>query len=284
MPKKILLASGCSYTDKDYKSNDPNITADWPMWPEIMANNLNLKCVNTGKCGQGADHIFDSIMDNIATYGNRIDTIAIVWSTADRIPFFDFTLNPIVECNVDEIMKSNGGVDPFSWMDDIGIGRISKNYMNSAHFGTKKSYKIMIQNPLRKMLAIVEICKAKNIKFVMIQGLLYMDTYSLDSMISRGILNKQSGLSPTDCANLFMKNPIFGQLEKHKKHIIGWPFLPKFGGYVYDDIRFGHLKLPNRTISGPDDYYISNKDKHPNKLGQELLSDLFMEKYKELYH
>ena len=92
MAKKILLASGCSYTDANYRSSDPDIDPNWPMWPELMANELDLRCVNVGRSGQGADYILNSIIDQIAIYGNRIDTVAILWTTGDRLPFFNFTL------------------------------------------------------------------------------------------------------------------------------------------------------------------------------------------------
>ena len=157
MAKKILLASGCSYTDTHYRSNDPTIKRDWEMWPELMAKELGLECVNKGQSGAGADHIFDTILEGLSTYGDRVDTVAILWSTSDRLPFFNFTLNPIVECNT-----INGNYDPFPWMDDIGVGKISQKYFKSDHFLSTKAYKSMILNPIRKMFAMTAcICFGK---------------------------------------------------------------------------------------------------------------------------
>ena len=158
MAKKILLASGCSYTDTHYRSNDPTIKRDWEMWPELMAKELGLECVNKGQSGAGADHIFDTILEGLSTYGDRVDTVAILWSTSDRLPFFNFTLNPIVECNT-----INGNYDPFPWMDDIGVGKISQKYFKSDHFLSTKAYKSMILNPIRKMFAMTA-CTIKRVR------------------------------------------------------------------------------------------------------------------------
>lgn len=275
MTKKILLASGCSYTDENYKSFDKDANVNWKMWPEILSDYLNLKCINKGRSGQGADYIFDSILEGLATYGNRIDTVAILWSSSDRLPFFNFTLNPIVECYLPRLMEMNGNYDPFPWMDDIGVGKVSQRYWNSDHFMRNDVYNTMIQTPLRKMYAIAEICEKNNIKLVMGNGLIYFDYFAINDMVNQGLLHKKCHIEFTEVVKILTNNPFFAALEKKKDHIIGWPLIYNLGGYTFDDLRY--------YKKSSEDYYISKTDRHPNKLGQEMFADQFIQKYKELY-
>ena len=273
MAKKILLTSGCSYTDGKYKSCDPNVEADWPMWPEIMANELGLQCVNKGRSGQGADYILDTILEGLATYGDRVDTVAILWSTSDRLPFFNFTLNPIVEILSPHVLEERDGFDPFTWMDDIGVGRVSQKYFNSIHFMRTDVYRTMIQNPIKKMFAIMEICENRNIKFVMFSGLVYFDYFTINRMVQDKQLPQYCAIPPSEVIKILTNNSVFSEVSKKKKHFIGWPMMKEIGGYSFDDMR--HNK---------EEYYISNLDRHPNAAGQILISSEFIKKYKELYN
>lgn len=269
MAKKILLASGCSYTDSDYKSCDRDVNPNWPMWPKLMANELDLQCVNMGRSGQGADYILDSILEGIATYGDRIDTVAILWSGSDRLPFFNFTLNPIVELNTEHHPE---GLDPFPWMDDIGVGRVSQKYFNSQHFMRDLVYKTMILNPLKKIFAIMEICENRNIKFIMFGGLTHFDYWSINQMVKNKILPERCRIPPSEVVKILLNNPIFSEVDKRKKHFIGWPIMKEVGGYTFDDLR--HNK---------EEYYISRLDRHPNELGQKMIADIFLKQYKKVY-
>mgnify|MGYP007000298305 len=52
--KKILLASGCSFTDKNWISDfHPEIDTSFPKWPELLAKKLDMECINLGKSGSG---------------------------------------------------------------------------------------------------------------------------------------------------------------------------------------------------------------------------------------
>jgi len=155
MSKKILFAAGCSYTDKDYMSFDDSLPKEemggWKFWPEIMADELNLTCVNSGKSGRGSDFMFNETMKAIAMYGDRLDTIAILWSGSDRVPFYTYDFNPFVEILVDPNHKTKDGEvwDPFIWMEQIGIGKVNRKFWASEHFNTSV-YNHMIENQLIK--------------------------------------------------------------------------------------------------------------------------------------
>lgn len=277
MAKKILLASGCSYTDKNYRSHDPSIDVDWPFWPELLGNYLDLKCVNVGKSGQCADYIFDSIIEGIEIYKNRVDTVAILWTGADRTPFFNYSLNPIVEVQLPyDDDPLNRDTDPFTWMDEVGIGRVSKKYFNNKNFDRDKVYKGLILSPLKKMSTIIKLCEHHNIKLVMGQGLGYFDTPSIKRAIKYKKIPKVCDIDPIDILKIMASSAFFAHLRRNKKHIIGWPFFEDVNGYVFDHLRF-HADVPKNT------YIISQKDAHPNALAQELFAEEFINRYDLLY-
>ena len=84
--KKILLVSGCSYTDKDYQSiHHPEIDCSWPKWPELLAEKLNMECVNLGKGGSGQEYIYNSLLDyTLKIKKENIGLIIPAWSGASR--------------------------------------------------------------------------------------------------------------------------------------------------------------------------------------------------------
>jgi hypothetical protein len=272
MAKKLLLTSGCSYTDKNYESCDPAVNVDWAMWPELLANHLGLACVNYARSGVGCDTICDSIIEGIETYKDRVDTVAILWSGSDRLPLFSHTLNPLVEIRY----RDDDGPDPFSWLTDIGWGRLSKIYFNSPHFLRDRVYKDMIHAQLRKMSTIIKLCKYHDIKLVMAQGLWFFDYHAINQAVKEKAVRALCAVDFKEVFNNMTNNPYFEHLENNKKHLIGWPFYANLGGYYFDELRFDN-KVP------ADYYTISEIDKHPNAIGQKMFAEEFINRYDLLY-
>ena len=77
--RKVLIASGDSWT------------AGLSKWPEILADKLNMECVNVGKGGRGNEFIHDSIIDKLCKSKN-IGLAICMWSGFDRLDFFDRTI------------------------------------------------------------------------------------------------------------------------------------------------------------------------------------------------
>ena len=84
--KKILLVSGCSYTTNNYISSiHPNMDCSWPKWPELLANKLNMQCINLGASGQGQEYIYSSILDKLITLDKEdVGLVIAGWSRASR--------------------------------------------------------------------------------------------------------------------------------------------------------------------------------------------------------
>ena len=56
--RKILLVSGCSYTNKDFVSDyHSDMDTSWPKWPEILAKKLDMEVINLAYSGAGNEYI-----------------------------------------------------------------------------------------------------------------------------------------------------------------------------------------------------------------------------------
>lgn len=89
--RKVLLVSGCSYTDKTFRSDfHPNIDTGWPKWPELLGKKLDMDVVNYGYCGSGNEYIYSSLLDHLTS--NPIEDIGLVIPGWSRVPRRDFNV------------------------------------------------------------------------------------------------------------------------------------------------------------------------------------------------
>ena len=83
---KKLIVSGCSWGDKNFFSSfHPEMDCDWPKWPEILAEKVNMEPINLCHCGAGQEYIYSSLCDYIQkTPKEEIGQVIAAWSTAPR--------------------------------------------------------------------------------------------------------------------------------------------------------------------------------------------------------
>ena len=55
--KKLLIAGGCSYTVERINRHDGD---NFPAWPELFAEKLDMNFLNLGKPASGNEYIFSS--------------------------------------------------------------------------------------------------------------------------------------------------------------------------------------------------------------------------------
>jgi len=95
--KKILLVSGCSFTTKNFTSIfHPDMICDWPKWPEILGEKLNMDVINLGQSGSGNEYIFSSLIDAMANMNREeIGLVIPAWSQCLRRDWIEgnFRLN-----------------------------------------------------------------------------------------------------------------------------------------------------------------------------------------------
>ena len=82
--KKKLIVSGCSYTD-DYATTQ-NLKP-FPLWPELLAEKLDMECINVGKVAFGNKAIYSTLIDQVVSQKN-VGLAISMWSEFQRVSFY----------------------------------------------------------------------------------------------------------------------------------------------------------------------------------------------------
>jgi hypothetical protein len=237
--KKILLVSGCSFTDPDWWSEfHPEMDTSWPKWPEILAKKLDMDCVNLGLSGAGNEYIYSSLLDYITNPQKDVSKIGLV------IPAW-------TQCQRRDYQRGLNG----RWLN-------RRLDVDGDIFG-------WINKSLKYMLSLQLVCERYNLPYKQFQMLnLYRDFMSgltvSDHEVKTGKYPEGHKLDYPGNFNRDEKkivNIITNYEDRlDTKNFIGWPFMNNFGGYSF-------------VYKYLFDYYVSESDSHPNKEGQELIAE-----------
>jgi hypothetical protein len=281
MGEKLLIAGGCSYTDKNFKTsaadfNMPEKT--WPMWPEYLAKSLGLRDVNVGRCGNDNFTIFNSVLKAITLNEGKVDTVVVLWSGWDRSLLFNLFQMVTLHIFYTTLKDEEKWTNPV-WMKESRFDETIHNYLNSDWWDPPSFIRDSVNNTLSLMYTLATICESKNIKYVFYQGVEPMATgyiNLIEDMIQRpsGVKYK---IKELDMLDQLKKCPFSGKLEKRKNNIVGWPFLRGTQGHFLDNVRHRKKYFPEGEMN------ISNLDKHPNAEAQPIIANLFYERWKDLY-
>ena len=87
--KKILLVSGCSFTTDNFISTfHPEIDCSWEKWPHILAEKLDMTCINLAQSGSGNEFVYSSLIDKIESMDkSKIGLVIPAWSQCQRRDF-----------------------------------------------------------------------------------------------------------------------------------------------------------------------------------------------------
>jgi len=185
--KGILLVSGCSYTDDNWSSNMSSLPDyyrgmkdkdgnSWPKWPTILGEKLGLDVVNLAKGGKGNNYIFETLIDGIHEYGDRVKLVCPLWAQWDRFSFglhylnFDYLFPPSPTANA---LRSLGFTDKnfYEYENYIDISRgaqqelVDRNlmYAYTLHALCEKSGipNLCASWPVLQLQSIRNFCKSK---------------------------------------------------------------------------------------------------------------------------
>ena len=263
MSKGILLASGCSWTAENSISTDHSLSNEdrggWAMWPELLANELNLSHLNVAKSGIGNKEIFDSIVDVINTKTN-IKLVIVAWSGWDRFKKMGIhDQHPLASLMINECADYSKYKKIYT-LDDYS------NFFKSATFEDLKKYsRDCIDSSLRYMFVLAQLLKSKNIPYLFFQGLSAFPisiTEEIKTVVTYGDNNVIKD---------FTRSVYYSKI-KCDKNIIGFPFFKIIGGHRLSDLTDGISNLE-----------ISELDTHPNAKGQKVISDYIKEHYDRVY-
>ena len=267
---KQLFASGCSFTAKDwvvqpYNFMEGHETGPHPMWPEILADKMNLTAVNHGVGGMGNDYIMQDSVKYILDNHKDIELVCIQWSQITRMWIFDMNFfNPSIWLNEETRKWDRWGPDfcgfPYIFGDPWTASTACMKYM------TKDTYSVveLFRKYMREIYTLQKLCEELGVKYIFAQGFLAHEVWHW--------LNVNPDIDFNAVLRGWIAQPEFHTIDKDK--FIGWPCVPELGGMTLTD---GHPDFDDHKNR------LNPKDSHPSAHGQHLLADQFYHKYMELY-
>ena len=194
--KKILLASGCSYTIENYKSvHHPDMKCDWPKWPQLLADKLGMDCINVGQSGAGQEYIYSSIVKNINK--KNIGLVMAGWSRASRRDYF----------------------------------YMNKNYWHNDNWDEKGDSKYFIDRTLMFQYSFQQLCKSLGLKYKHFQMIDSYESAKWAGSEEVWPIAKGKVLSRQEYFLNMQKNPLFNLIDDN---FIGFPG-KDLGGFCMQD-------------------------------------------------
>lgn len=279
-----ILASGCSYTNQNYKIETPDLNATklpitWDAWPAIIAKRHNKKCVNLAQSGESNKFIFDSLYDYILKAKEPPDEVYIMLTGWDRIQILNRSLITSIYVQVQKTQY------------DLAVNKESnptrfQHLMRQEQHTNDTAYKSvaldllsrqitvdsLIDNTLMSMFIFCEFCINRGIQVSVGQGVKPwpFGEFAKDFEFRSTIKFKEDLCNMSMVNRNISDNFYFDKLDDligdSKILAPGWPFLKQLGGTFGDDIR------------SRNDHSISEYDSHPNAAGHELFADYMMGK------
>jgi hypothetical protein len=268
--KKILLVSGCSYTTKKYYSNYHNdLDCSWPKWPTILAEKLDMDCINLARGGAGNEYIYTSLLDKIITMNP--DDIGLIISAWSHVKRKDYRLG--ARWHHPGIVQ--GEYSPF---DSYGKDNISILMQPNASYSTHAGdTQFCINQSVRYYYSLQEICKSKKLPLRQIQMIHAWDYHELtDKMDSttQEIIKKMN----KELMKYLYDSPYFNKIDDN---FIGWPLDKWLGGFSFEEEVVEALKYaeyPGRWKQPNLEWSISKKDPHPNAKGHQKIAEFIYDR------
>ena len=232
---KKLIVSGCSWGDEIFFSPfHPDMDCDWPKWPKLLAEKLNMECINLCKCGAGQEYIYSSLCDYIQkTPKEEIGQVIAAWSTAPRR---DYSTN---DRWTNDRQDMRG--DLKYWVErSIRYQYAFQNFMEIEKLPYLQFQMISLYRG-----HVWELKKLKDKK----QG---FETFGEYTFNEKGENLKELTLKTIN------DSPYY---NKFNDAFFNWPGDEELGGF---SLEFGVLK---------EEHKISNLDRHPNAKGQQKIAE-----------
>lgn len=253
--KKLLIVSGDSYTAKDFTAAmNPDYDCSFTKWPELLAEKLNMKCVNLAKVGGGNEFIYSTILDKINMIENKKDIglVLVGWTQAQRK---DFQTGYKFETWRNRRIDSNG--DIFGW-----TRKSIRNFIN---------LQLLCENfdlPYKQFQMI-------NLYEDFIEGLKPSHRQIIEEGYSTDYRFTYSGNKFEDKIKLFNITTKYENIL-NTKNFLGWPILKELKGYVVANTVL-KTKINNLDVWNPN-LIISNLDNHPNAQGHKKIAEFIYDR------
>jgi hypothetical protein len=245
--KKILLVSGCSFTDTNMVSvQHPDLDTSWPKWPELVAKELDMDCVNLASSGAGNEKIYSNISDYLTqpyavrkgmTYHKPdIGLVVAAWSQGNRRDWSERKL-------VTRTQKQD------SW--------------TNMNFDDKGDLYYWLLKSVRYQYAYQNLCKQLKLPYVQFQMISLWRGYVFNKISDDREIKKHWESEMKECL------VSTGYNELMNSNFLGWP------GDVISNTYWNQKSWTLKDCLEKQDK-ISDEDVHPNKQGHEKLATEFL--------
>ena len=272
--KKILIASGCSFTEKNFMSTfHPEMDCTWDKWPELLAEKLDMDCINLGCSGAGNEYIYNSIVQEfLKTKTNRIGLVMAGWTQAKRFGYRSRrpNLGDLHGRQNEDFMENISDYPARDWSlstlhPKIKFARTYNRYSSL----TNKEKMPILEHVAHRSIGFIfnlqTLCSNYNIPLKHFAMLDFFGRFSEEQTVPIPLLEEK----------IILNSPFLNFIDE--KSFIGWPMIEKFDGYwVWNKVMTSdeHGKPVHADT-------ISKQDLHPNQLGQQKIADFLYKKIKE---
>ena len=244
--RKTLIASGCSWTNKNYKSIfHPEMDCSWPKWPELLAEKLDMDCINLGQGGGANNYIYNSLLDQIFSMDiNEIGMVISAWTMCLR-----------------ESYQKTIAKEKMEW----------RNISQQKLFDTGSDIKYFINRSLRNYFNLQTLCERYKIPYKQIQmlplyrwDLRHAVLIEYDAWIGGNYPKAVYKQKMINTHNFLFQNIFYDKIDEEK--FIGWPAVEELGGFSIQE-----------KIIITEKHTISKEDTHPNTEGQKIIAEFIYE-------
>ena len=281
-----LVCIGDSWTDDNFKSRLVD-EDNYPKWPKLVADRLNMNLLNLGSSGSGNHEIFTKFTDLI-NETKDIDGIIIMWSEPDRVDlevhkgyklssynkvtdsgFYHYSprrsagnknspIEKYLDRLTDEQIEKNEYVGRNNFM--LNVARtyhnkqdpISQTILDMGIWSLETSWK----QTMRYMFLVQSMCKGLDIKYLQVQGIHPFFTWQREQDYKKSLHS---------FLKWFQEQSYIYSIDETT--FLGWPIFQEIGGFSM-----------SHNIEK-----ISDRDTHPNSVGHKEIANHLINKWNSMY-
>lgn len=279
--RKYILAHGCSFTDFNFQSVEPEHNPiTFPKWPEILGERLGVPVTNLARSGNDNDTIINETIDHILKDKPWLVVIGLTDITRFRM-YGNKTLQAIPSWMMDhheyfDDMQGDKSHDKnlYPWIEWFWK---SCQTPKDQHVFYNDLLERTFDYHYKRVIRLQKICDRLGVKLIMthLLPLVAHQFHFKDPAKMWGMENK---FSYTDLQETMSRPQSFYEVDA--KTCFGWPHMIEIGqGYHVLDENRDHPLAWRRP-----DYVIDFQDGHPNKLGHEIIAEHYYQHYLENYN
>lgn len=236
---------------------------NYPKWPDILANKLNInKVINTTMLRGGNDLAFNSAVDSIIT--NKPKIITLLLTSWDKQTPYDCPINPFEVA--DQLIRRSNKAD----LSNAATENCNEELLLSEYVLTKHmNVSSIVNDNLRMLYTLQEMCKEHSIQLLVAQGVDPINYYTVSNIRKMHLVPHDWRIKYSFFFHKEVLNSVYFNKIDWDKMTIGGPFFNEINGKSLNTLVREKLAIPD--------------DEHPSAKGHEAVAQIFYEEYKKRY-